>query len=109
MSTKEAAKAERDRKQRIEERQKMYNQMYDEKPEQIKELTSLVLDFDEKTKKPLLQADKKLVRKLKPHQGNGVKFMWDACFESLERCNKETGSGCILARKLLQLLLKFPN
>lgn len=97
VSTKEAGKIERERKQRIEERQKMYNQIYDERPEEAKEISKLVLDFDEKTKKPLLQVDKKLVRKLKPHQANGVKFMWDACFESLDRCNKDLGSGCILA------------
>ena len=97
ISTKEAAKIERERKQRIEERQKMYNQFYDERPEEAKEITKLVLDFDEKSKKALLQVDKKLVRKLKPHQANGVKFMWDACFESLERCRNEAGSGCILA------------
>lgn len=97
VSTKEAAKIERERKQRIEERQKMYNQFYDERPEEAKEITKLVLDFDENSKKPLLQVDKKLVRKLKPHQANGVKFMWDACFESLDRCEKDIGSGCILA------------
>ncbi|XP_070490376.1 transcriptional regulator ATRX homolog isoform X2 [Chironomus tepperi] len=97
ISTKEAAKIERERKQRIEERQKAYNQFYDERPEEVKEITSLVLDFDEETKEPLLEADKKLVKKLKPHQANGIKFMWDACFESVERCRKESGSGCILA------------
>lgn len=97
VSTKEAGKIERDRKQRIDERQKLYNQFYDERPEELKEITKLVLDFDERTKKPLLEVDKKLVRKLKPHQANGVKFMWDACFESLERCESDSGSGCILA------------
>lgn len=97
VSTKEAGKIERDRKQRIEERQKMYNQFYDERPEEAKEITKLVLDFDEDSKKPLLQVDKNLARKLKPHQANGVKFMWDACFESLDRCEKDVGSGCILA------------
>lgn len=97
VSTKEAGKIERDRKQRIDERQKMYNQFYDERPEELKEITKLVLDFDEKSKKSLLEVDKKLVRKLKPHQANGVKFMWDACFESLERCESDSGSGCILA------------
>ena len=97
VSTKEAAKIERERKQRIEERQKTYNQFYDERPEEAKEISQLVLDFSEKTKKPLLQVDKKLAKKLKPHQANGVKFMWDACFESLERCKNDLGSGCILA------------
>lgn len=97
VSTKEAAKIERERKQRIEERQSTYNQFYDERPEEAKEITQLVLDFDEETKEPLLEVDKNLVKKLKPHQANGVKFMWDACFESLERCENEDGSGCILA------------
>lgn len=97
ISTKEAAKLERERKQRIDERQKLYNQFYDERPEEVKEITKLVLDFNETTKKPLLQVHKKLVSKLKPHQANGIKFMWDACFESLERCNEESGSGAILA------------
>lgn len=36
------------------------------------------------------------MKHLKPHQAAGVKFMWDACFETLERA-KKTGSGCILA------------
>lgn len=97
VSTKEAGKIERDRKTRIEERQKMYNQFYDERPEEAKEITKLVLDFDEDSKKSLLQVDKKLAKKLKPHQANGVKFMWDACFESLDRCDTDLGSGCILA------------
>lgn len=105
VSTKEAAKTERDRKQRIEERQKLYNQIYNdkEKPEEVKEISQLILDFDDKTKKPLLQVDKTLCKKLKPHQANGIKFMWDACFESLERCNKEPGSGCILVSFSLNL------
>lgn len=97
VSTKEAAKIERERKQRIEDRQKMYNQFYDERPEEAKEITQLVLDFDEESKEPLLKVDKKLCKKLKPHQANGVKFMWDACFESIERAQSEPGSGCILA------------
>ncbi|XP_053697900.1 transcriptional regulator ATRX homolog [Sabethes cyaneus] len=96
-TTKEAELEERERKQRIAERQKLYNQVYDEKPEEIKELTQLVLDFDEDTKEPLLQVDKLLVKKLKPHQANGVKFMFDACYESLERARNSKGSGCILA------------
>jgi len=41
--------------------------------------------------------DKHLSTKLKPHQVKGVKFMWDACFESCERLKEHPGSGCILA------------
>ncbi|XP_055845603.1 transcriptional regulator ATRX homolog isoform X2 [Episyrphus balteatus] len=93
--TKRATKEEEERKKRIEERQKMYNKIYI-KPENV-EVDELVLDFDEETKKPLLKVDDGLMKKLKPHQVNGVKFMWDACFETLKDCKEKPGSGCILA------------
>ncbi|XP_017484792.1 PREDICTED: transcriptional regulator ATRX homolog, partial [Rhagoletis zephyria] len=95
ISTKNAAKEEEERRKRIEERQKLYNQIY-EKPENV-EVTDLVLDFDEETKKPLLQVDKGILKKLKPHQVSGVKFMWDACFETIKEAEDNAGSGCILA------------
>lgn len=57
-----------------------------------------MLDFDDETKEELLMVDKNLVRKLKPHQAVGVKFMWDACFESIGKIEEDhPGSGCILA------------
>ncbi|XP_049285576.1 transcriptional regulator ATRX homolog [Anopheles funestus] len=96
-TTKNAEQEERERKQRIAERQKLYNQVYDEKPEVATTLDQLVLDFDADTKEPLLEVDKKLVKMLKPHQANGIKFMFDACFESLEQMKENKGSGCILA------------
>lgn len=71
--------------------------MYDNKLEEITELDKLVLDFDPETKEELLTVDRKLVKKLKPHQAQGVKFMWDACFESLEKLDENYGGGCILA------------
>lgn len=60
-------------------------------------MDKLVLDFDEETKEALLTVDRKLVKKLKPHQAQGVKFMWDVCFESIEKLNENHGGGCILA------------
>ncbi|EDW59427.1 transcriptional regulator ATRX homolog [Drosophila virilis] len=95
MTTKEAAKEEEDRRKRIEERQKLYNRIF-EKSESI-EISELILDFDEDSKKALLQVDKGLLKKLKPHQVAGVKFMWDACFETLKESEQKPGSGCILA------------
>ncbi|XP_032593368.1 transcriptional regulator ATRX homolog [Drosophila grimshawi] len=95
LTTKEAAKEEDDRRKRIEERQKIYNRIF-EKSENI-EISELILDFDEESKKALLQVDKGLLKKLKPHQVAGVKFMWDACFETLKESEKNAGSGCILA------------
>lgn len=34
---------------------------------------------------------------LKPHQREGVKFLWDCCCENLERLKSNPGSGAILA------------
>ncbi|EDW81312.2 uncharacterized protein Dwil_GK12000 [Drosophila willistoni] len=95
VSTKEAAKEEDDRRKRIEERQKLYNRIF-EKSENV-EISELILDFDEDSKRALLQVDKGLLKKLKPHQVAGVKFMWDACFETLKDTEEKPGSGCILA------------
>lgn len=98
--TKQAAQDELERRKRVAERQKLFNEIYDEKPEQVKIMDSLVLDVEEDEKgekKELLWVDKKLVRKLKPHQGAGIRFMFDACFESIKRAETEKGSGCILA------------
>ncbi|KMZ05859.1 transcriptional regulator ATRX homolog [Drosophila simulans] len=95
LTTKEAAKEEDDRRKRIEDRQKLYNRIF-VKSESV-EISELVLDFDEESKKALLQVDKGLLKKLKPHQVAGVKFMWDACFETLKESQEKPGSGCILA------------
>ncbi|XP_037323682.2 transcriptional regulator ATRX-like isoform X2 [Pungitius pungitius] len=59
--------------------------------------TKLVLDQDEETKKPLLQVHRNLVTKLKPHQVDGVQFIWDSCCESVKKANSSPGTGCILA------------
>jgi len=44
-----------------------------------------------------LKVDRRLVKKLKPHQKEGVRFMWDNCFESMETMETSQGGGCILA------------
>ncbi|XP_049895031.1 transcriptional regulator ATRX-like [Epinephelus moara] len=59
--------------------------------------TKLVLDQDEETKMPLVQVHRNLVTKLKPHQVDGVQFIWDSCCESVKKANSSPGSGCILA------------
>ncbi|XP_070773018.1 transcriptional regulator ATRX-like [Enoplosus armatus] len=59
--------------------------------------TKLVLDQDEETKNPLVQVHRNLVTRLKPHQVDGVKFIWDSCCESVKKANSCPGSGCILA------------
>ncbi|KAK9877516.1 hypothetical protein WA026_018624 [Henosepilachna vigintioctopunctata] len=96
-STKQANAEERERKQRIAEKQKKYNQVYENIDIASSKVDKLVLDIDEETNEPLLEVNKFLVSKLKPHQASGIQFMWDACFESLKRAQESTGSGCILA------------
>ena len=49
----------------------------------------MVLDFDPDTKEVLVEVNKKLVTKLKPHQARGVKFMWDACYESVAQIEND--------------------
>lgn len=65
-------------------------------PNAENEMNKLVLDFSEE-KEVLISVDEQLVLKLKPHQKDGVKFMWNACFESCSNLNISTGGGCILA------------
>ncbi|XP_050096003.1 transcriptional regulator ATRX homolog isoform X2 [Anopheles aquasalis] len=97
-TTKNAEQEERERKQRVAERQKLYNQeAFNEKPEEIRPLEMVVLDVDEEKGEPRLEVDKQLVKQLKPHQANGVCFMYNACCECLERLRDTPGSGCILA------------
>ncbi|KAA0202319.1 hypothetical protein HAZT_HAZT005278 [Hyalella azteca] len=63
------------------------------------DVTKLVLDFDPKTNKELVFVNSELVPVLKPHQVKGIKFMWQATCESIERCQK-SGSEAILAHSM---------
>ncbi|XP_052343021.1 transcriptional regulator ATRX-like isoform X10 [Oncorhynchus keta] len=101
--TRDALKEEEERRRRIAEREQL--------KEKLREVlvveeasavacpitTKLVLDEDEETKEPMVQVHRNLVTKLKPHQVDGVQFMWDCCCESVKKTNKNSGSGCILA------------
>ena len=54
----------------------------------------LFLDFDIKTKECQIKVDNSLSHKLKPHQRDGIKFMWNSCYESVERI-KQGDKGII--------------
>ncbi|XP_044730709.1 transcriptional regulator ATRX homolog [Chrysoperla carnea] len=95
--TKSATKEEMERRKRIADRQKMYNEICKNHLLEKSKLDKVVLDFDPDEKKDLVSVHPKLVSTLKPHQANGIKFMWDCCFESLEHSKESKGSGCILA------------
>uniref|UniRef100_A0AAV2MIY6 DNA helicase n=2 Tax=Knipowitschia caucasica TaxID=637954 RepID=A0AAV2MIY6_KNICA len=101
--TRDALKEEEDRRKRIAEREALRKRLRE--VIEVKEssqvscpiTTKLVLDEDEETKEPLVQVHRNLVTKLKPHQVDGVQFMWDCCCESVRKVKKSGGSGCILA------------
>ncbi|XP_069603342.1 transcriptional regulator ATRX [Ranitomeya imitator] len=101
--TQNAVKLEEERRKRIAEREREREKLRevilveDASPVKCPITTKLVLDEDAETKEPLVQVHRSLVTKLKPHQVDGVQFMWDCCCESLKKAKKEKGSGCILA------------
>ncbi|XP_078601570.1 uncharacterized protein LOC144876306 isoform X5 [Branchiostoma floridae x Branchiostoma japonicum] len=103
--TKQAAKAEEERRKRLASRQEEGEGVFQVEQVEIDETspvkcpitTRLVLEKDPKTKEPVIEVDRQLCRKLKPHQVEGVRFLWDSLYETVEKGNKEEGSGAILA------------
>uniref|UniRef100_A0A665WPN1 DNA helicase n=1 Tax=Echeneis naucrates TaxID=173247 RepID=A0A665WPN1_ECHNA len=101
--TRDALKEEEERRKRIAEREALREKLREvivvEESSQVAcpITTKLVLDEDEETKEPIVQVHRNLVTKLKPHQVDGVQFMWDCCCESVKKIEKSAGSGCILA------------
>ncbi|XP_072483947.1 transcriptional regulator ATRX-like [Notamacropus eugenii] len=100
--TQKALKEEERRRKRIAEKQQEREKLREvvdssASPTECPITIKLVLDEDEETKEPLVQIHRNLVTKLKPHQIDGVQFMWDCCCESVIQTKKSAGSGCILA------------
>uniref|UniRef100_A0A3Q3WU13 DNA helicase n=1 Tax=Mola mola TaxID=94237 RepID=A0A3Q3WU13_MOLML len=102
--TQEALREEEERCKRLAEREQQLDDrrkvivIEDEASQVVCPITTkLILDQDEETKKPLVQVHRNLVTKLKPHQVDGVQFIWDSCCESVKKANSSPGSGCILA------------
>ena len=93
-ATRHARQLEEERRQRLVERTKS---VVFEKPESI-DIKEVVLEYKPDGKTPLVEVQEDLVKHLKPHQVEGVKFMYDCTIESVERWKKkEDGGGCILA------------
>lgn len=55
----------------------------------------LILDYDAETK-TFVRVHPELVTKMKPHQKEGIKFMYDCCYGG-NLGSRSAGSGCILA------------
>ena len=60
---------------------------------------NIILDFDPATGEPAVMLDPTLIPKLLNYQLEGIKFMYDNCFESIGEYSRpqSDGGGCILA------------
>lgn len=87
--TKLAKKAERERLKRLEDKRKQLAN--------TEEQEQLILEQNPESKEVVLQVRESLLSELKPHQREGIKFLYDSCCESVERLKSEEGSGAILA------------
>ncbi|XP_068158418.1 transcriptional regulator ATRX homolog isoform X4 [Drosophila tropicalis] len=105
--TRAAQKSESDRIRRLEKQHTLLSTALKNNAMSIKN-DDLVLDYIE-SEKTFIKVDADIVKQLKPHQIDGVRFMYDSCFGGSNHNLKISGSGCILAHcmglgKTLQLI-----
>lgn len=114
--TKRANKEENKRVERLKKKNETLTQMLSMRNSQLSERPfsqgseadqDLILDYNPKTQSTI-SVHPLLVKKLKEHQKEGIKFMYDTCYGSIADDDK-TASGCILAHcmglgKTLQLI-----
>lgn len=112
--TKLAQREESDRIKRLDKKNERLSQ-YIESQRQSQsyfqadvDQNEVVLDFDSKKKEKIL-VHSEITKHLKAHQVDGIKFMYDCCYGSVDNLEKYPGSGCILAHcmglgKTLQLI-----
>ncbi|XP_059618266.1 transcriptional regulator ATRX-like isoform X2 [Phlebotomus argentipes] len=106
--TKKAQREERDRISRLERRTDSLSQHLSQSQSLSQEETNIVLDYNSKTKQ-FVSVHPDVVKYLKPHQIDGVKFMYDQVYGDVNLIHQYDGSGCILAHcmglgKTLQLI-----
>lgn len=109
--TKKAQKQEADRIKRLDKKEANLQKAIKEAMEKgilSSENRDLILDYNSE-KKEFIKVHPDLVKLLKDHQFEGIKFMYDCCYGSVEGIKKHPGSGCILAHcmglgKTLQLI-----
>ena len=113
--TKKALEEERQRVQRIQDRQSTISNISQliERAEPMVKLNTegnkerkhdepkLVFEYDAKSHTPLLFVHPELVAKMKPHQIHGTRFLWDNVYESTAQIKiNNPGTGCILAHHM---------
>ncbi|CAG4986986.1 unnamed protein product [Colias eurytheme] len=107
-----ANKEEFDRKRRLNNRQAQLREHLgcEEGVNVVVINDELCLEYDFENNLPVAGVHKFFTQVMKAHQYEGVKFMWDACCESVSRvASGDPGGGCILAHcmglgKTLQVL-----
>ncbi|CAF4756592.1 unnamed protein product [Rotaria sp. Silwood1] len=108
VKTKYAIEVERQRRKRLAKIQKLYNTTLLRQSSFIPNSKSykseksnlrLILEFDKKTNKSYIEVSTKLVAHLKKHQYDGIKFLWNNVYESIDaiKTKKQNTNGCILA------------
>ena len=65
-----------------------------ENESETQDLQDLYLDLN--SAEPQVQVDVNIAKILKPHQKEGVQFMWDTCFESVEKIKNNSPGTCTL-------------
>lgn len=111
--TKTAQKREQERIKRLDAKKKQLSQYMDsqrsEDPDsQPIDTGEILLDYDSKRKQKIV-VHPGIRKHLKDHQVDGIKFMYDCCYGSVDNMKDDPGSGCILAHcmglgKTLQLI-----
>lgn len=115
--TKQAQRDEQERIKRLEKKNSRLSQYIEsqrilsQETQNDVELTGeneLILDYDSKKKEKIV-VHPDITKHLKEHQHDGIKFMYDCCYGSVDNMEKFPGSGCILAHcmglgKTLQLI-----
>ncbi|GAB0099384.1 transcriptional regulator ATRX [Sergentomyia squamirostris] len=106
--TKRAQREEQERIKRLEKKEDSLSQRMSQTETVSQGEHELILDYYKKKNK-YVKVHPEIVRQLKPHQYDGIKFMYDNVYGGIDYVNTHHGSGCILAHcmglgKTLQLI-----
>lgn len=96
VSTKYAQREEIERIKRLKAKQIRVSQI---NPSQQIERNEGILDFDSNEKRSII-VHKEIIKHLKPHQLEGIKFMYDCCYGNVDFVEQNGGSGCLLAHHM---------